>query len=119
MPKRRGAAADFKAERERLNANVMKNAGQVTKRLYSLDSQAYRDGAIPAKTKELLGLVASLVLRCDDCIKYHVIRCHEAGVTGKELDEALSVGAIVGGTITIPHLRRAWDLWGELEGGKE
>jgi AhpD family alkylhydroperoxidase len=110
--------SEFQAERERLNEIVMRNAGQVTKRFYSLDSQAYRAGALPAKTKELLGLTASLVLRCDDCIKYHVIRCHEEKVTREELDEALSIGVIVGGTITIPHMRRAWATWEELEGMK-
>lgn len=112
------SVAEFQAERERLNETVMRNAGQVTKRFYSLDTQAYKAGALPAKTKELLGLTASLVLRCDDCIKYHVIRCHEENVTAEELDEALSIGAIVGGTITIPHMRRAWATWEELNGGK-
>lgn len=117
MPKSQ-SVVEFQAERERLNEIVMRNAGQVTKRFYSLDTQAYRKGALPAKTKELLGLTASLVLRCDDCIRYHVIRCHEEKVTGEELDEALSIGAIVGGTITIPHVRRAWAAWEELNGGK-
>jgi AhpD family alkylhydroperoxidase len=117
MPKNE-SVADFKAERERLNEIVLRNAGQVTKRFYSLDSQAYRAGALPAKTKELLGLAASLVLRCDDCVKYHVIRCHEEKATREELDEALSIAAIVGGTITIPHMRRAWAAWEELEGQK-
>ncbi len=109
---------EFQTERERLNEIVLRNAGQVTKRFYSLDNQAYKDGALPAKIKELLGLTASLVLRCDDCIKYHIIRCHEEKVTREELDEALSIGVIVGGTITIPHMRRAWATWEELEGGK-
>ena len=117
MPKSQ-SVAEFHAERERLNEIVLRNAGQVTKRFYSLDSQAYRPGALPAKTKELLGLVASLVLRCDDCVKCHVIQCHENGVTTEEIDEALSIGAIVGGTITIPHMRRAWATWEELEGVK-
>jgi AhpD family alkylhydroperoxidase len=106
--------AEFQAERERLNENVMQYAGLTTKRFFSLDTQAYREGALPVKVKEMLGLVASLVLRCDDCITYHVIRCHEEGVTSEELEEALSIGLIVGGTITIPHLRRAWDRWDEL-----
>ena len=105
----------FQTEREELNKLVMEYAGLGTKRFYSLDSQAYRDGALPAKTKELLGLVASLVLRCDDCIKYHIIRCHEEGVTDQELEEALFVGLIVGGTITIPHQRRAIQAWDELK----
>ena len=106
--------AEFQAERERLNENVIKYAGLTTKRFFSLDTQAYREGTLPVKVKEMLGLVASLVLRCDDCITYHIIRCHEEGVTSGELEEAMSIGLIVGGTITIPHLRRAWDRWDEL-----
>lgn len=105
----------FQQERERLNTLVMKYAGLGTKRYYSLDSQAYREGALPIKTKELLGLVASFVLRCDDCIKYHIIRCHEAGVSSEELEEALFIGLIVGGTITIPHQRRAMEAWDQLK----
>ena len=108
--------AEFRKERERLNDLVLKRAGLTTKRFFSLGSQAYRDGALPKKTKELLGLAASLALRCDDCIRYHIIQCHEGGVTAGELDEAMSIAMIVGGTITIPHLRRAWDAWEELEG---
>jgi AhpD family alkylhydroperoxidase len=112
------SVAEFQAERERLNEIVLRNAGQVTKRFYSLDHQAYKAGAMPARTKELLGLVASLVLRCDDCIKYHLVRCHEERVTREELDEAISIATMVGGTITIPHMRRAWATWEELEGGR-
>ena len=110
-----GEIERFQHEREALNELVMKYAGLGTKRFYSLDSQAYRQGALPAKTKELLGLVASFVLRCDDCIKYHIIRCHEEGVSSEELEEALFVGLIVGGTITIPHQRRAMRAWDELK----
>ena len=105
----------FKEERERLNEIVMKCAGQSIKRFYNLDSQVYREGALSARMKELLGLVASLVLRCDDCIKYHVIQCYDDGVTGKELEEALAIGLVVGGSITIPHLRRAFQAWDELQ----
>lgn len=109
----------FREERERLNEIVMKYGGLTIKRFYSLDSQVYRQGALPAKTKELLGLVASLVLRCDDCIKYHVIRCHEEGVASEELEEALAIGLVVGGSITIPHLRRALQAWDELRKAEE
>ena len=109
-----GIIEKFQTEREELNNLVMEYAGLGTKRYYSLDSQAYRDGALPAKTKEMLGLVASFVLRCDDCIKYHIIRCFEEGVTDQELEETLFVGLIVGGTITIPHQRRAIEAWHEL-----
>jgi len=115
-----GIVPRFEAERERLNEIVMKYAGLEIKRFYSLDTQCYRDGALPAKTKEMLGLVASLVLRCDDCIKYHVIQCHKAGYTNDELQEGLNVGLVVGGSIVIPHLRRALETWDELcERGKK
>jgi AhpD family alkylhydroperoxidase len=105
----------FNEERDRLNEIVMKYAGTPIKRFYSLDSQVYQDGALPAKTKELLGLVASLVLRCDDCITYHLIQCCEKGVNDSELEEALGIGLVVGGSITIPHLRRALKTWDELK----
>jgi len=110
-----GDIEKFQHERQALNELVMKYAGLGTKRYYSLDSQAYREGVLPVKTKELLGLVASFVLRCDDCITYHVIRCHEEGVSSEELEEALFIGLIVGGTITIPHQRRAMKAWDELK----
>ncbi len=110
--------AQFAEERARLNDLVMDYAGRSIKRFFSLDSQVYREGALPARTKEMLGLVASLVLRCDDCITYHVIRCHEEGVSSAELEEALAVGLVVGGSIVIPHLRRALRSWDELEGGE-
>jgi AhpD family alkylhydroperoxidase len=110
-----GDIEKFQQERQALNELVMKYAGLGTKRYYSLDAQAYREGVLPVKTKELLGLVASFVLRCDDCIKYHVIRCHEEGVSSEELEEALFIGLIVGGTITIPHQRRAMKAWDELK----
>ena len=110
-----GEIEQFQHERQALNELVMTYAGLGTKRFYSLDSQAYREGVLPVKTKELLGLVASFVLRCDDCIKYHLIRCHEEGVSSEELEEALFVGLVVGGTITIPHQRRAMRAWDELK----
>jgi AhpD family alkylhydroperoxidase len=104
----------FQRERSDLNELVMKHADLTIQRFFSLDAQTYREGALPRPTKELLGLVASLVLRCDDCIQYHVIRCHEEGVTTAELVEALGVGLVVGGSIVIPHLRRAFATWEEL-----
>ena len=104
----------FETEREDLNKLVMDYAGLGTKRFYNLDSQAYQSGALPAKVKELLGLVASFVLRCDDCITYHIIRCHEEGVTDEELEEALFIGLLVGGSITIPHQRRVFRAWKAL-----
>lgn len=110
-----GTVEQFQAERARLNDLVMRYADLSTRRFFSLDSQVYREGALSAQTKELLGLVASLVLRCDDCITYHISRCKEEGVTDAEMIEALSVGLIVGGSITIPHLRRALQSWDELK----
>jgi AhpD family alkylhydroperoxidase len=106
--------ARFRKERARLNELVMKYAGRGIKRFYSIDAQVYEDGALPANTKELLGLVASVVLRCDDCIKYHLINCRGQGVTNQELDEALAIAMVVGGSITIPHVRRAFAAWDEL-----
>lgn len=113
------AIEKFKKERERLNEIVMKYAGLEVKRFYSLDSQVYRDGALPAKTKELMGLVASLVLRCDDCIKYHLMQSHKLGVSDDELEETIAIGLVVGGSITIPHIRRAFKAWDELKVKKE
>ncbi len=99
----------FHAYRKKMNDRILSTDNLQIKRFFSLDSQAYRKGALPTKTKELLGLVASLVLRCDDCVTYHVERCVEEGVNDAELLEALNIGLVVGGSITIPHLRRAVD----------
>lgn len=107
-------ALEFRSERERLNEIVLEHGGLTIKRFFNLDTQAYKDGALDEKTKELLGLVASLVLRCDDCILYHLLRCYEEGVTDAEFEETMSVGLIVGGSITIPHIRRAFREWKEL-----
>jgi ribonuclease HI len=104
----------FKKEREALNEIVLKRDNLNIKRFYGIDTAVYRDGALDTKTKELLGLVASLVLRCDDCITYHVIRAAEEGITGEEFDEVMAVGMVVGGSITIPHVRRAARLWQEI-----
>jgi len=110
----------FKNERNRLNDIVMKYAGLETKRFLSLDSQVYREGgALPVKFKEMLGLVASLVLRCDDCIKYHIIRCFDEQVSDQELEEALSISLIVGGSIVIPHLRHAFETIDLLRAEKD
>jgi ribonuclease HI len=105
----------FKEERRRLNDIVLSRENLDIKRFFSLDSAVYRDGALDGRTKELLGLSASLVLRCDDCITYHVIQAKESGVTDEEFDEVMSVGLVVGGSITIPHVRRAYQLWEDLK----
>ena len=109
--------AAFTAFRKRMNERILAEPNQVVRRFFALDTQAYQAGALDVKTKELLGLVASLVLRCDDCISYHVAQCREAGVTRDELFEAFSVGLVVGGSIVIPHLRRAVEFLDQLEGG--
>ena len=106
---------EFVKEREKLNEVVLKNANLEIKRFFNLDSSVYKKGTLPVKFKELLGLVASLVLRCDDCITYHLIRCKEEKVSDEELVEALSIALVVGGSITIPHLRRAFEKWEELK----
>lgn len=98
---------DFQELRERMNELVLDSGNLVVKRFFNLDSQAYRPGVLDTKTKEMLGLVASLVLRCDDCVTYHLLRCREEGVTDDEFFEVFSIGLVVGGSIVIPHLRRA------------
>lgn len=100
----------FEAFRTRMNRRILEEKDHLgTKRFFALDAAAYRDGALPGATKELLGLVASMVLRCNDCVDYHLIQCVEAGFTDEELDEAMHVALIVGGSIVIPHLRHAVD----------
>jgi AhpD family alkylhydroperoxidase len=110
--------AEFTAFRKRMNERILAEPNQVVRRFFALDTQTYQPGALDVKTKELLGLVASLVLRCDDCISYHVAQCKEAGVDRDEMFEAFSVGLVVGGSIVIPHLRRAVDFLDRLEAGE-
>jgi len=105
----------FRKFREKMNARILESDNLEIKRFFALDTRAYDAGALPVKTKELMGLVASLVLRCDDCVTYHLVRCKEEGVTRPEFLEALNVGLVVGGSITIPHLRRAVATLDELE----
>jgi AhpD family alkylhydroperoxidase len=109
--------AQFTEFRQRMNERILAEPNQVMRRFFALDTQTYQAGALDVKTKELLGLVASLVLRCDDCISYHVAKCTEAGVDRDEMFEAFSVGLVVGGSIVIPHLRRAVDFLDTLESG--
>ena len=107
----------FMEEREELNRLLMEYANLPIKRFLSLDTRSYEEGALSRKTKEMLGLVASTVLRCDDCITYHLHRCREEGVSDEELAEVLGIALVVGGSITIPHLRRAFAAWDAI--GKE
>lgn len=108
----------FTEFRQRMNQRILDEPNQVVRRFFALDTQTYQAGALDVKTKELMGLTASMVLRCDDCISYHVAQCKDAGVTREELFEAFSVGLVVGGSIVIPHLRRAVDFLDRLEQGE-
>jgi ribonuclease HI len=109
---------DFQKFRAELNEEILHCGHLGVKRFFALDHQAYQPGALPTKTKELLGLVASSVLRCDDCITYHLVRCAEEGWKREEVIDALNVVLIVGGSITIPHVRRAFARMREIEGLK-
>ena len=107
----------FTEFRQRMNERILAEPNQVVRRFFALDTQTYQAGALDVKTKELCGLVASMVLRCDDCISYHVAQCREAGVSRDEMFEAFSIGLVVGGSIVIPHLRRAVGFLDQLEAG--
>lgn len=106
---------EFNAYRERMNEKILADNNKIIKRIFNLDTNAYMEGALDVKTKELLGLVASTVLRCDDCIKYHLETCYKEGLSKEEVGEALGIATLVGGTIVIPHLRRAYEFWEALE----
>ena len=106
---------EFNDYRSKMNEKLLADDNKVIKRIFNLDTNTYMEGALDVKTKELLGLVASAVLRCDDCIKYHLETSHKLGVTKAEMMESMSVATLVGGTIVIPHLRRAYEFWEELE----
>lgn len=105
---------EFRKYREKMNERILAEDNLEIRRFFALDSRSYEAGALDKKTKELLGLVASMVLRCDDCITYHVVRCLEEGATDAEVFETFSIGLVVGGSIVIPHLRRAVDTLDEL-----
>jgi ribonuclease HI len=107
-------ARQFFDSRGRLNENVSKADNFLVKRFYNLDHNAYLEGALPAKYKEMMGLVASACLRCDDCINYHLIQSYRLGVTRGEQEEAINIALLVGGSIVIPHMRRAYELLTEL-----
>ncbi len=106
---------EFNDYRSRMNDAILADNNKIIKRIFNLDTNAFSEGALDVKTKELLGLVASTVLRCDDCIKYHLQSCHEVGLSKAEVVEALSISTLIGGTIVIPHLRRAYEFWDALE----
>ena len=106
---------EFNDYRSKMNEIILNDNNKVIKRIFNLDTNAYAEGALDVKTKELLGLVASAVLRCDDCVKYHLETSYKNGVTKEEMMESMSIATLVGGTIVIPHLRRAYEFWEELE----
>jgi len=105
---------EFNEYRSKMNNIILGKQNLVINRLFNLDTNTYAEGALNTRTKEMLGLVASMVLRCDDCIKYHLIKCHEQGINTEEMYEIFAVANIVGGTIVIPHTRRAAEFWEEL-----
>jgi len=105
---------EFKEYRSKMNDKILGSDNKVMKRIYGLDTLTYQEGALSTKVKEMLGLATSMVLRCDDCVKYHLEKCYACGVTTEEMFEILSVANVVGGTICIPHTRRAVEYWEEL-----
>ena len=109
---------EFNEYRSMMNEKILAADNLVIKRLFNLDTNTYSEGALSVKTKEMLGLVSSFAMRCDDCVKYHLQKCYELKVTTEEIFEIFSVGSIVGGTITIPHLRKAVEFWEQLHENK-
>ncbi|GHB39883.1 carboxymuconolactone decarboxylase family protein [Mongoliitalea lutea] len=111
---------EFNSYRAQMNEKIMDSDNKVIKRFFNLDTNTYAEGALDVKTKEMIGLACSMVLRCDDCIKYHLGKCHEVGLTKTEIFEVFSIATLIGGSIVIPHLRRAVEYWEllEQEGGK-
>jgi len=107
--------SEFNDYRSKMNEKLLADNNKIVKRIFNLDTNAYAEGALDVKTKELLGLVASTVLRCDDCVKYHLETSYKLGVTKEEMMEAMGIATLVGGTIVIPHLRRAYEFWEALE----
>ena len=106
---------EFNEYRQKMNDKILASDNKVIKRIFNLDTNAFQEGALNTETKELLGLVASAVLRCDDCVRYHLEKCHKEGLSRTQISEALSIATLVGGTIVIPHLRRAYEYLDILE----
>ncbi|WP_350287454.1 carboxymuconolactone decarboxylase family protein [uncultured Croceitalea sp.] len=107
---------EFNAYRAKMNDKLLAENNKLIKRIFNLDTNAFMPGALDVKTKELLGLVASAVMRCDDCVKYHLESSKESGASKEEVIETLGIATLIGGTIVIPHLRRAYEYWEDLEG---
>lgn len=106
---------EFNDYRSKMNDKILADNNKIVKRIFNLDTNAFTEGALDKKTKELLGLVASTVLRCDDCVKYHLESSYKIGLSKEEISEALGIATLIGGTIVIPHLRRAHEYWEALE----
>ena len=106
---------EFNEYRSKMNERILEEDNKVIKRFFNLDTNTYAEGELDVKTKEMIGLACSMVLRCDDCIKYHLGKSYEAGVSRKEVFEVFSIAMVIGGSIVIPHLRRAVEYWEELE----
>ena len=104
----------FNDYRSKMNEKILASDNLILKRIFNLDTNAYQAGALDVKSKELIGLTCSLVLRCDDCVRYHLGKCKELGFSTEEVNEAMGVATLVGGTIVVPHLRRAFEYWEEL-----
>jgi AhpD family alkylhydroperoxidase len=110
-----GLVEDFNGYRSKMNEKINDSDSLIIKRIFNLDTNAYAPGHLDVKSKELIGLTCSLVLRCDDCVKYHLGKCKEAKFSTEEVNEAMGVATLIGGTIVIPHLRRAFEYWEELQ----
>ena len=110
-----GLVQDFNAYRSKMNDKIMASDSLIIKRIFNLDTNAYTEGSLDLKSKELIGLTCSLVLRCDDCVRYHLGKCKEVGLKTEEVNEAMGIATLIGGTIVIPHLRRAFEYWEELQ----
>jgi AhpD family alkylhydroperoxidase len=110
-----GLVENFNDYRSKMNDKILSSDSLIIKRIFNLDTNAYTDGHLDVKSKELIGLTCSLVLRCDDCVKYHLGKCKELNFTTEQVNEAMGIATLIGGTIVIPHLRRAFEFWEELQ----
>ena len=106
---------EFNDYRSKMNEKLLADNNKIVKRIFNLDTNAYAEGALDVKTKELLGLVASAVLRCDDCVKYHLENCHKEGISKEEMMVAMGIATLVGGTLVVPHMRRAVEFWDDMK----
>lgn len=119
MPESHNIIDEFNAYRSKMNEKLLADNNKIIRRMFNLDTNAYQEGHLSKKTKELLGLGNSLVLRCDDCVRYHLEECFKLQITKDEVVEAMSISLLIGGTIVIPHLRRAFEYWETLENQRE